>query len=255
MGNFVRLVGTLAVIAAIASFGLSAVYNATHEITAAYKVQEQENARREVLPDAGDAVFEMTETDTELQGRPFVYYTAYGTDARDDVIGWTFTAYGKGYSSTIETIVGVVPGGTISGVKIVFQQETPGLGAKVTEVASENTLWAMLSGSAVDESGARPWFQVQFDGRSADELAIVKSESEDGILAITGATISSEAVTASVREGLGHLLSIVEGGAGAGAGGVGADNGGETDPDAGGAEPEPGDEALSQNGSTGEDAA
>ncbi len=209
MGNFARLVGTLAVIAAVASFGLSAVYNATHEITEAYRVQEQENARRQVLPGADNADFEMTETETTLQGRPFVYYTAYETEARNEVIGWTFTAYGSGYSSTIETIVGVVPDGTISGIEIVFQQETPGLGAKVTEVASENTLWAVLSGSAVDESDARPWFQVQFEGLSADELTVVKSEGEEGILAITGATISSEAVTASVREGLEHLLSLV----------------------------------------------
>lgn len=219
MGNFVRLVGTLAVIAAIASFGLSAVYNATHEITEAYRVQEQENARREVLPGAENAVFERTETDTELQGQPFVYYTAYETEAKDDVIGWTFTAYGKGYSSTIQTIVGVVPDGSISGIKIVFQQETPGLGAKVTEVASENTLWAMLSGNAVDESGARPWFQEQFDGTTGDDLVVVKSEGAEGIVAITGATISSEAVTGSVREGLEHLLPIVRGGsAGANAG-------------------------------------
>jgi electron transport complex protein RnfG len=211
VANFVRLVGTLAVIAAIASFGLSAVYNSTHEITEAYKAQEQENARREVLPDAANAVFDMVETGEEFQGHPFVYYTAYATEGRDEVIGWTYTAYGKGYSSTIETIVGVVPDGTISGVKIVFQQETPGLGAKVTEVASQNTLWAILGGSAVDESGTRPWFQVQFDGATEDDLVVVKSESEEGILAITGATISSNAVTSSVREGLGHLLSVVSG--------------------------------------------
>jgi len=212
VGNFVRLVGTLAVIAAIASFGLSAVYNATHEITEQYKAEEQESARREVLPDAGSAVFEMIETETRLQGKPFVYYAAYADEAKSEPIGWTFTAYGKGYSSTIETIVGVVPNGSISGVKIVFQQETPGLGAKVMEVASSNTLWAMLSGNAVDESGARPWFQVQFDEASGTDLVVVKSESEEGILAITGATISSDAVTGSVREGLEHLLSVVGGG-------------------------------------------
>ena len=122
MGNFVRLVGTLSVIAAIASFGLSAVYNATHEITEAYRLEEQENARREVLPDAGQAYFEMSETDTELQGQPFVYYTAYATEEKRDVIGWTYTAYGKGYSSTIQTIVGVVPDSTISGIRNVVRR-------------------------------------------------------------------------------------------------------------------------------------
>lgn len=210
MGSFVRLVGTLALIAAIASFALSAVHQRTDPISEQYRIEEQRSARIEVLPGADDAVFEETTTDTTLQGEPFVYHTAYAGEARDEVIGWTFTAYGTGYSSTIETIVGVVPDGTISGIKIVFQQETPGLGAKVTEVASENTLWAVVSGKGVDESAARPWFQEQFDGRSADGLVVVKSESEDGILAITGATVSSEAVTSSVREGLALLLSLVE---------------------------------------------
>jgi Na+-translocating ferredoxin:NAD+ oxidoreductase RnfG subunit len=118
-------------------------------------------------------------------------------------------AYGKGYSSTIETIVGVTTGGSICGIKIVSQKETPGLGAKVQEVASRNTLWAVLSGSAVDETGARPWFEEQYDGLGVEDLRVVKSRSEDGVLAITGATISSEAVTGSVGKGLAMLLGIV----------------------------------------------
>ena len=47
MGSFVRLVVTLTAIAVVASLGLSAVYNATYEITEEYKRQEQENARKE----------------------------------------------------------------------------------------------------------------------------------------------------------------------------------------------------------------
>ena len=210
MGSYVRLVVTLTAIAAVASFGLSAVYNATYEKTEEYKRLETENARIEVLPTEGGEFFEETVTDSVLDGREFVYYTAYASEARETVRGYTFTAYGKGYSSTIETIVGVVPDGSISGIKIVDQKETPGLGAKVQEVASKNTLWAVIGGKAVDESDATPWFQEQYRFLRSADLRVVKTPGEDGILAITGATISSDAVTESVKSGLMLLTSIVE---------------------------------------------
>ena len=210
MGNFLRLVGTLAAIAAAASFGLSAVFNATHEITEEYKRQEEALARMEALACDAGAHFVRSETDSIVSGKLFEYYTAYAGAESDSIIGYSFMAYGKGYSSTIETIVGVDRSGTICGIKITSQKETPGLGAKVEEVASQNTLWAVMTGNAVDETGVRPWFQVQFNGKAADDLSVVKSATEEGVLAITGATISSEAVTASIVAGLDMLLSVVE---------------------------------------------
>ena len=66
MGSYIRLVVTLTAIAAAASFGLSAVYNATHEITAEYKRLETENARIEVLPSEGGEFFVATVTDSVL---------------------------------------------------------------------------------------------------------------------------------------------------------------------------------------------
>ncbi len=209
MGNFLRLVGTLAAIALVASFGLSAVYNATHEIAEEYKRQEEAQARTEVLACEPTAHFVETLTDSVVSGKKFAYYAAYASEESDEVLGYTFKAYGKGYSSTIETIVGVDATGTICATETIFQQETPGLGAKVVEVASKNTLWDVLAGRAEDETGTEPWFEVQFDGGVLADLHVVKSESADGILAITGATISSDAVTNSIRDGLAMLLSIV----------------------------------------------
>ena len=149
MGNFLRLVGALAFIALVASFGLSAIYGATHEITEAYKQAEEARARIEALACDPGAVFVETVTDSLVGGRPFSYYTAYASEGSDDVLGYSFTAYGKGYSSTIVTIVGVDLAGTIRGVKITDQKETPGLGSKIQEVASQNTLWAVTQ--EVDE--------------------------------------------------------------------------------------------------------
>jgi len=256
VGNFLRLVGALALIALVASFGLSAIYSATHEITEQYKLAEEAEARIEALSCDPDAVFVRTETDSVVNGHTFSYYTAYATDDRETPMGYSFTAYGKGYSSTIITIVGVDMGGKICGIKITDQKETPGLGSKVQEVASENTLWAVVAGSAVDESGKKPWFQKQFGGRPREGLVVVKSSSDDGILAVTGATISSEAVTSSVRDGLAMLLSIVKSGAGDEPGRPVPESGGARGARApGGAAGAPGTDAGASSSATGGNAA
>jgi electron transport complex protein RnfG len=204
-----RLILTLSVIALAASLGLAAAYNATHAIAEAYRQKEADLARVDALGCDPDAFFVMTETDSVVSRKPFVYYTAHPSEGSDEVIGYTFTAYGKGYSSVIETIVGVDPAGKVTGSRVTYQQETPGLGTKILEVLSKNTLWDVLSGRAVKEEGVKPWFQEQLVGRGPDDLQVVKSKSEPGVLAITGATISSDAVTSSIRAGLRMLLSIV----------------------------------------------
>lgn len=209
MRDFLQLAGTLTVIALVASIGLSVAYDATHVVKEQYDLEEQENARREVLPGAEGALFKETPTDSLVDGKPFVYCTAYAGEGSTEVLGYTFVAHGKGYSSTLVTMVGVDAAFTVTGIRIISQRETPGLGTKVQEIASKNTLWQVLSGKAVEEIGARPWFQVQFEGRGEDRLHLVKNRADDGILAITGATISSEAVTGSVRRSVAMLTSIV----------------------------------------------
>jgi len=208
-----RLAGTLTAIALVASLGLAVAYDSTHEVKEQYDLVEQERARREVLPDAESAVFEEVTTDSLVNGRPFSYYTARAAEGSPEVLGYTFIAYGKGYSSTLVTMVGVDASFAVTGIRIISQQETPGLGTKVQEIASRNTLWQVLSGKAVEEVGLRPWFQAQFDGRGEDGLRVVKTRGEDGVLAVTGATISSEAVTGSVRRGIAMLRSVEAGGA------------------------------------------
>jgi electron transport complex protein RnfG len=114
----------------------------------------------------------------------FYYYRAY--DADNNLLGYVFTAAGKGYSSTVRTMCGVIFGadGTLQlgAIKILEQQETPGLGANCT--------------------GEK--FLSNFNGReiplSADQLYVDKDGGE--VRAMTGATITSRAVTNSIREGM-----------------------------------------------------
>ena len=97
-----------------------------------------------------------------------------GTD-----LGYVFTAYGKGYSSTIQTLVCVDLSGAVAGSVILCQQETPGLGANVEKPDK-------LIG--------------HFVGLHAAEILLKKDGGD--IDAITGSTITSRAVTNSVRTGI-----------------------------------------------------
>ncbi len=88
------------------------------------------------------------------------------------IIGYIFEASEYGYSSEIMLLVGMDADGAIRGVRILEQQETPGLGTKITE----------------------PWFTDQFVGK---DQRVVFGRGIDGV---TGATKSSEAVVDAVNE-------------------------------------------------------
>ena len=142
-----------------------------------------ENGSGWVLPDMVSS-YEFVDADTN-----FPYWIGYRDAAKSEIGGYIFIAYGIGYSSTIETMVGVGSDGKIVGVMVLFQQETPGLGDKIEEVRrGEDT----------------PWFTQQYIGATrVDNMAVT----EDGgaIDSITGATITSQAVTDSIRWGLEQL--------------------------------------------------
>jgi len=96
--------------------------------------------------------------------------------ADGEKLGHAFMATATGYGGAIDILIGLKPDATLRGIKIISQQETPGLGAKIVE------------GS----------FLAQFKGLSVDEVDL----SADGgkVDAITGATISSAAVVKGVKE-------------------------------------------------------
>jgi electron transport complex protein RnfG len=56
-----------------------------------------------------------------------------------------------------------------------------------------------------------PWFQQQFMGKAYGDLRVTTQETDRHIQAITGATISSVAVTESVREAIQHLEEVLGG--------------------------------------------
>jgi len=108
-------------------------------------------------------------------------YRAY---AGGEQIGWVIPCGGQGFADRIELLVGVdVAAEKITGLYVLEQKETPGLGNKIVEDGwrSQFAGKTTMRGLAVTKAGA-------------------KTDSE--IDAVTGATISSESVCQIVNQSL-----------------------------------------------------
>ena len=118
MKEILKLGGILLMVTAIASAALSMVNKITKP-----KIEEQkrlviERALLAALPDADPkAIDKVTENDEVL------YYVGYKTKAKKELVGYAFVAKKAGYSSVIETMVGVDTTGKIIGIKIMEQKE------------------------------------------------------------------------------------------------------------------------------------
>ncbi len=125
-----------------------------------------------------------------------------GKSADGEVVGYCFKAAEKGYSSVIEMMVGIDTNFKITGIKILSQNETPGLGTRIVEVKADETLWDVLGGKKEkSDKPAVPWFLKQFYGKSLEDM--------DSVQTISGATISSSAVIRAVKRELKNMRSCV----------------------------------------------
>ena len=101
------------------------------------------------------------------------------------VVGYAFRVKGNGFQGNISIMVGVTPDfSTITGIKVLEQLETPGLGTKIVEDPTNK---------------ANPtWFPDQFTNLDlSSPITVVKNRkpsTNHEVQAITGATISSKAV-------------------------------------------------------------
>ena len=179
MRDILNLGVRLLIITVVAAFCL-AVTNAYTEGPIKITTENANNeARRAVMSEAQD--FEIVNIEGKNTGEFDGVLEVYsGLDAQGQRIGYTIKTLSKGYGGNIEIIVGIKEDGKISGIQIGNHSETPGLGAKAAE----------------------PGFATQFAGKAATEpLGVSKSSTtaDNEIQAITGATITSKAVTDGVN--------------------------------------------------------
>ena len=90
-------------------------------------------------------------------------------------IGYGFLTVGTGYGGDIDILIGLEDETTIKGITIIVQNETPGVGSRITESS----------------------FTSKFAGLNIDDVALKQDGGQ--VDAITGATISSRAVVDAVR--------------------------------------------------------
>ena len=190
MKETIRLPLILGLTTIIAAGALALVSSKTKPKIEAQRRKELQESLAEALPAAVQGVL----VPVKNKEGQIEYYIGYAHPDTTGLVGYIVTARGTGYSSTIETLVGVDTSGVIQGLKILFQQETPGLGAKIQEIRYGEK---------------KPWFQVQFIHKRYDRLAVDKDGGD--IRSVTGATISSRAVTNSVRKAIEELAKKIGG--------------------------------------------
>ena len=186
MAEMFKLGIVLMLVALAAAVALGLVNSRTAPIIAQQKEMEKQNAMSEVavsLTSADSLAFDSL----DVQGLSNPYASTgnslslvrVSVPPDTSATGYLFIAYGKGYSSTIQTMVAADMQGRVAGSTILYQQETPGLGANVVDPSK-----------LIDK----------FNGLTAPQCLLTKDGGN--VDAMTGCTITSRAVTNSVREGL-----------------------------------------------------
>ncbi len=176
MKDIFRFSLILTLVAIISAGSLSWINKITKSEIISQEQKELNDALMQVLPGSSSQdIIPIKQEDRIL------YYTGYANSTRTRINGYAFIVESQGYTSTIKTLVGIDTSGTILSIKILSQEETPGLGARCEEIRNgEKT----------------PWWQAQFQNVNINDLATYR---DCGLIeSITGATITSNAITDSI---------------------------------------------------------
>ena len=177
MNSILKLGLNLFVICAVAAGLLAGTNQITAPLIEQRNEQANNEARQAVLADATE--FKILDSKNYKSSSDVEVVEVYEGLNGSELAGYTIKVLPKGYGGEIELMVGITKDGTIAGVNIGNMSETPGLGARSKEEA----------------------FYGQYAGKPATELSVVKSGTagETEIQAISGATITSKAVTSGVN--------------------------------------------------------
>lgn len=168
-----RLGLTLFLITAVVAGLLALVNGVTEDKIAALEAEKTQAAMAAVLP-AGDTVGAPVETYEDDTGLVRSVTETSG--------GWVIEVAPSGFGGEISMMVGVSRDQTITGISIISHSETSGLGANA---AAKTQVGKDFRGQFVGQSGT---LAVTKDGGSVE--------------ALTGATVTSRAVTQGVNAAL-----------------------------------------------------
>lgn len=201
MNKIIKNTLILTLITVVAGCLLGLVYEITKEPIAVAQENSKQEAYRVVLADADS--FETDESfDAEVAADTLTEagYTeeeitevAAALDESGEVIGYVITATThEGYGGDIEVSVGISSDGTVKGIEMLSISETAGLGMKADEAE----------------------FKDQFKDKQVEAFSYTKTgeEGDDKIDALSGATITTNAVTNAVNSALVYFQDVLGGG-------------------------------------------
>jgi len=181
MRDILEMIIVLSTICVMAAISLAKVYDLTKEPIASQRRLARLQMINGVLaphdnePDQSAVQIPLDTNDGK--NRSVLVYRGF---QNGKLTGVAFEMTALGYGGQIGVMIGLDPDGTIRGIEITSMNETPGLGAKITE----------------------PQFKEQFQGRSLVNARFKVKKDGGDFDQIAGATISPRAVVQAVREGL-----------------------------------------------------
>ncbi len=200
MNKIIKNTLILTVITVVSGLLLGIVYDITKEPIAAAQESSKQAAFRSVLPDASS--FEEYEDFDADAAAALLKENGYSDDITEaaagisesgETVGYVINVTShSGYGGDIQISVGILNDGTVSGIEMLDISETAGLGMKAAE----------------------PEFKDQFKGKNVEKFSYTKSgeSGDDKIDAISGATITTSAVTDAVNSALAYFNSELGGG-------------------------------------------
>jgi electron transport complex protein RnfG len=186
MKDMVKMVLAIVIFAMVACVGLAFVYSGTKEPIEANATKTLNAALKEVFPDADENFPEIEDPLSATSGSGVTFGKAYKATKNGALIGIAINATDAGFNDAVTALVGVGADGKISGVRLLVNTDTPGLGANASSPAY-----------FVDKPAKTKTFYGQFDGMSGN-IAVQKDGGS--VVAITAATITSRAVSLLVSE-------------------------------------------------------
>ena len=199
MNTILKNTISITVITLVAGLALGVVQDITAGPIATQQEKSKEEAYKTVFEDAD--TFEVYSADdglaTALADNGFTAQTIdeimVAQDSSGETLGYAFTVTdSEGYGGDIQFAMGVQNDGTLNGISILSISETAGLGMKANTDS----------------------FKDQFKNKKVEKFSYTKTgaTSDDQIDAISGATITTNAMTNGVNAGL-CAFRYVEGGA------------------------------------------
>lgn len=201
MNKIIKNTLILTAITLVSGFLLGIVYDITKEPIAVAQENTKQEAFRAVLSDAD---FFETYEDFDAESAAELLsengYTAdditeiaVGKDGGGETVGYVVNVTShEGYAGDIQISVGIASDGTVKGIEMLSISETAGLGMKAAEAE----------------------FKDQFKDKNVEKFSYTKTgeEGDDKIDAISGATITTNAVTNAVDAALVYFQNELGGG-------------------------------------------